>query len=184
MRNLRLWLLAGALMVVASPALPALAGSESDGAACKISLVCPFPTDAEADRVIVVLEKITKSLAERNYDEMQQYIDEGCTTYDATTKRTVIGRQAIIADVKEKMAAEEAKLKAPITGYKIDRPYAKVNGDTAVVCFILIKELGGEHPQKFEEHCTDVFVKHGQDWLKLNFRGDGWKRLGSNASPK
>jgi hypothetical protein len=39
----------------------------------------------------------------------------------------------------------------------------------------LIKELGGEHPQKFEEHCTDVFVKHGQDWKKLNFRGDGWK---------
>jgi hypothetical protein len=102
-------------------------------------------------------------------------MDEGCTTYDANTKREVVGREAIISDVKLKIAEEEAKSKAPILSYKIDRPFAKVTGDTAVVCFVLIKELGGAHPQRFEEHCTDVFAKHGEEWKKLNFRGDGWK---------
>jgi len=176
MKSLSLWFIAAGIALSAFPLSKSPAAAEEKSAACEITCVSPFPTDAEGDRVIAVIESITKALAERKFDQMMTYMDEGCTTYDGNTKRSVVGREAIVADVKQKILAEEAKSKAPILSYSIDRPFAQVNGDTAVVCFVLVKTLGGAHPQKFEEHCTDVFVKRGQDWKKLNFRSDSWKR--------
>jgi hypothetical protein len=173
MKKSHLIIAACALAQFPSTFQQAFAGSEE---VCKISCVAPYPMDAESIKVIAVIENITKALADRDYERMKQYMDDGCTTYDENTKRTVVGRDAIVADVKSKIAADELKYKAPLLAYKIDRPFVKVNGDTAVVCFVLIKELGGDHPQSFESHCTDVFVKHGEDWKKLNFRGEMWKR--------
>ncbi|HEY9714634.1 MAG TPA: nuclear transport factor 2 family protein [Chroococcales cyanobacterium] len=149
--------------------------NESASGACKVSCVTPDAADDEAQKVIKVVEQITQALAERKFDVMIQHMDAGCTTYDEVTRKTVVGPENIVADVKQKIAVEETKSHAPIVSYKIDSPFARVKGDTAVVCFVLVKELGGDHPQTFEEHCTDVFVKRGGDWKKLNFRGSGWK---------
>ncbi|HEY9720221.1 MAG TPA: nuclear transport factor 2 family protein [Trichormus sp.] len=170
------WLIAASIAVLAFPISLHAVAAEEKTAQCQISCVSPFPTDAEGDRVIAVVKNITKALADRKFDDMLTYMDEQCTTYDGNTKRTVVGRDAIVADVKLKIAAEEAKSNAPIVSYEIDRPFAQVNGDTAVVCFVLVKDVGGAHPTKYAEHCTDVFVKRGQDWKKLNFRSDTWKR--------
>ena len=158
------------------PTLPVLC-EDAGGSACKISCVAPFAGDYESTRVVDAVENITKALAQRNYSEMARYMDEGCTTYDESTKKLVNGRDAVIADVKNKIASEESRLNAPILSFTIDRPFAQVNGETACVCFVLVKEIGGARPQKFQAHCTDVFVKRGDDWKKLNFRSEGWKRV-------
>lgn len=64
-----------------------------------------------------------------------------------------------------------------ITNFTIDQPFVRVNGNVATVSFVLIKEVAGTPPQKFESHCTDVFIKNGGDWKKLHYRGDNWKLI-------
>ena len=87
----------------------------------------------------------------------------------------MVGRDNIVSDVKAKVAAEEARLKAPPISYTIDHPYVIVTGSQAVVTFVLVKEIGGAHPARFESHCSDVFVKRDGQWKKLHFCGEGWK---------
>jgi hypothetical protein len=67
----------------------------------------------------------------------------------------------------------------PTIAFTIDHPYAIVTGNQAVVTFVLIKEIGGEHPMKFECHCSDVFIKRDGEWKKLHFCGDAWKPVGN-----
>jgi ABC-type Zn uptake system ZnuABC Zn-binding protein ZnuA len=143
---------------------------------CAVSCVDPdISTDSKA--VIDVIKAITKALAAKDYPAMTRYMDPNCTTYDENLHKLVVGRDNIISDVKAKVAADEARLKVPTIGFTIDHPYAIVTGNQAVVTFVLIKEIGGDHPVKFEEHCSDVFIKRDGEWKKLHFCGEGWKEM-------
>jgi hypothetical protein len=161
--------------------LVALAGEETDKkndkkAVCSVSCVNPDAC-ADSQSVIDVIKAITKALADKDYAKMTTYMDPNCTTYDSNLHKLVVGRDNIISDVKAKIAADEAKLKVPTVGFTIDHPYAIVTGNQAVVTFVLIKQIGGEHPIKFEEHCSDVFIKRDGDWKKLHFCGEGWTEI-------
>jgi hypothetical protein len=154
-----------------------LAGDKTDKATvCAVSCVDP---DASADSksVVDVIKAITKGLAEKDYAAMTNYMDPNCTTYDENLHKLVVGRDNIISDVKAKVAAEEARLKVPTIAFTIDHPYVIVTGNQAVATFVLIKEIGGAHPVKFEEHCSDVFIKRDGEWKKLHFCGEGWKEV-------
>ena len=138
-------------------------------------MVEPTEKGTDSEQVIEVVRGITKALADHDYAAMAGYMDENCSCYNEHTKKLVTGREAVIADVRANVEAEERRLKIPPIGFTIDHPYARVSGETATVNFVLVKEIAGEHPAKFKSHCTDVLVKRNGQWKKLLFRGDDWK---------
>lgn len=141
------------------------------------ALTCSEPMAADCDSIINTLKEAYKTLGNKDYAGLEKFLDENCTTYDASTKKTVVGRKAILESVKAKMESEEKRLKTPAVSFHIDRPFAKITGDKAVVTFVLKKEVGGAHPATFENHVTDVFVKRDGQWKKLHYCGRGWKRI-------
>jgi hypothetical protein len=143
---------------------------------CAVSCVEPIAT-SDADGVIDVLKATTKALADHDFTALASHLDVNCTTYNESTHKLVVGRDAIIKDVKANVEAEERKLKVPPISFTIDHPYAMVTGDQAVVTFVLIKEIGGANPVKFASHTSDVFIKRDGQWKKLHFCGGGWKKM-------
>lgn len=147
-------------------------------APCKISCIDPIKEGVEAAKVIDVLKSMAKALADHDFATFSTYLDEKCTTYLENTKKLIVGREAVTADITERLAAEERRLKVPPFGFTIDHPFANVTGDTATVNFVLVKEIGGDHPERLESHCTDIFVKHDDgQWKRLLYRGDNWKQV-------
>ena len=174
--KLLIWSLISELALLVECSLPSFCES---GAApdCTVKAIAPYSCDPEASKVIAVVERITKALAARDFAAMAEEMDEHCSTYDEITRKLVVGRDAVIADVKRKLAEEEQRLHEPITQFTIDRPFARIKGDEAVVCFVLIKQLGGDRPKRYESGCTDIFVKRDGEWKKLHYRGDNWKLI-------
>jgi limonene-1,2-epoxide hydrolase len=164
-------------LLLASSSGVALAGEKTDKTTvCAVSCV-ESEVSPDQQGVIDVIKAITKALADKDYVALASYLDPHCTTYNDETKKLVVGRDNIISDVREKVAGEEARLKVPTIAFTIDHPYAIVTGNQAVVTFVLIKEIGGAHPAKFESHCSDVFIKRDGDWKKLHFCGETWKEV-------
>ncbi|MDR3612738.1 MAG: nuclear transport factor 2 family protein [Candidatus Obscuribacterales bacterium] len=149
---------------------------------CSVS--CLEPTvDGDADSILDVLKAITRALADHDFKALASHLDANCTTYDENTRKMVVGRDNIIKDVKESIESEERRLKIPPISYVIDHPYVRVTGDQAVVTFVLIKEIGGAKPMKFESHTSDVFIKRDGQWKKLHFCGDAWKKVQDSSAP-
>lgn len=145
------------------------------GNECKISLVDPTVGCAESQKVLDVLHKLVTAYSSGDMKTYEQYLDEHCTTFDEGSKRLVTGRDNVIADIKTRIQTFSPSGPTPLKSFTIDQPYAKVVGDTAVVTFVAYREVGGKHPTKEKCHVTDVFVKRGETWKKLHFRGS-WKK--------
>jgi hypothetical protein len=143
---------------------------------CKINCTAPHAACSGSAEVLSIVQNIYKALSERDFDAIGKYIDENCTKFDQATGTVIVGRKAIIEDLKNQMAKLGPGSKTPLLSYTIDHPYAHVSGDNAVVTFTAFKELGGEHPQKFESHCTDIFKREGNSWMKISYRSN-WKEI-------
>ena len=143
---------------------------------CKIDCVEPTAACSESARVIETLKVMTSALTKGDITTYEEYLDEGCTTFDERTKKLVAGREAVIADLKQKFVRYSPTGETPLISYTIDHPYAKVTGDTAVVTFVAVRETGGAHPSKEQANVTDVFVKRGDKWKKLHYRAL-WKKV-------
>lgn len=136
---------------------------------CMVHCVDPHPACSESERVIETLQLIYRALAKQDFQTVAEYTDEHCTTIDEGKHKVVSGKEAVLKDVEARFERYRNS-DSPLVSYTIERPYAHVTGDTAVVTFRAIKEFGGKHPQKFESHCTDIFVKHGDKWKKMHYR--------------
>jgi hypothetical protein len=165
-------LLAATLLIV-SFAPPAPAGDSHE---CKVHCVEPSTACSESEQVVETLKAMIKALTTGDLNAYESYLDEGCTTFDERTKKLIVGKQAVIEDMKAKFQRYGPDGVTPLLSYTIDHPYARVTGDTAVVTFVAMRELGGPHPVKEKSHVTDVFVKHDGKWKKLHYRGM-WKRV-------
>ncbi len=143
---------------------------------CEVSIVNPHAACIESEKVIDTLKHMAALLAKGDIEAYSEYLADGCTTFDEETHKLIAGKEAVIADLKKRLYTAAPDGKEPVLTLTIEEPYAKVNGDVAVVTFKAIKELGGSHPDKEEVHATDVFVKHGEKWQKLHFRGK-WKKI-------
>lgn len=183
MKNLLPKLLLSLTLVSTLPLLNASADTDKpcENSATQTASICAVtcsePMESTCETIINTLKNAYKAIGNKDYNELEKYLDENCTTYDATTKKTVVGRKAIIESVKAKMEAEEKRLKTPAISFHIDHPFAKITGDKAVVTFVLKKEVGGANPATFENHVTDVFVRREGQWKKLHYCGRGWKRI-------
>jgi len=142
---------------------------------CKVDCVDPHPACEESQKVIDTLKKIYEAFGRGDMTVVAEYIDDGCTTFDETTHTLIVGKKDVLADIKAKIEQFRDDKDSPLLSYTIERPYAEVKDNTAVVTFVAIKVFGGKHPQKLVSHCTDIFVKENGKWMKSHFRSH-WKQ--------
>ncbi|MBX9685868.1 MAG: nuclear transport factor 2 family protein [Candidatus Obscuribacterales bacterium] len=153
---------------------PPETANPANSAECKVTTVGGHACCAESEKVIEILQKLVKAINNGDWDTYMQYMDDHCSTFDENSKKLISGKENVVADMKAKID-KYVHDGHPFISVTIDNPYAKVNGDTAVVTFVAIREYGGKHPFKEECHVTDVFTKESGTWKKLHFRGS-WKR--------
>ncbi len=137
---------------------------------CKISCVAPIAADGDSEQVIETLKILVQALNQGDLTTYEQYLADGCTTFDEGNKHLIVGKQAVLDSLKDKMTRYRADGDTPLVSYTIDHPYAKVTGDVAVVSFKAVREIGGKHPSKEVCKATDIFVKDGSKWKKLHYR--------------
>jgi ketosteroid isomerase-like protein len=150
--------------------------SQDKSAACKIKCLDPHACCAEAQKVIDLLNLLAKAFSEGDIATYEKYLDDNCTTFDESTHKLVSGKKNVITELMRKFADFAPDGKRPLLSFTIDQPYAKVNGDTCVVTFIAMRELGGKHPIKESSNTTDVFIKKDGQWKKLHYRSH-WKKV-------
>jgi hypothetical protein len=143
---------------------------------CLISCVDPTSNNVESQKVIDTLEILEKSLTNGDYGTFKQYIDESCTTFDQS-RHLIAGKDAVVQSAISRQSKITAKGTKPLTSYTIEHPYAQVLGNTAIVTFVAICQTGGKHHGREACKGTDVFVKDGDKWKEVHYRGS-WRRVG------
>lgn len=161
-------------------------GWEVDAGGVKISCVNPHAACAESEKVLDTFKILFRAYSKGDLATAGQYMDDACTTFDEASKSLIVGRDAVLEDLKNKIHAWETS-DSPLIAYTMEHPYAKVTGDMAVVSFVAFKEFGGKHPQKLKSHCTDIFKLEDGKWKKLHYRSN-WKEValvpGADATAK
>ncbi|HEY9730650.1 MAG TPA: nuclear transport factor 2 family protein [Drouetiella sp.] len=156
-------------------------GWEVDAAGVKISCVNPHAACAESEKVLDTLKVLFRAYSKGDLETAGKYMDDDCTTFDESSKSLIVGRKAVLEDMRTKIHGWEVS-DSPLISYTMEHPYAKVDGDMAVVSFVAFKEFGGKHPQKFKSHCTDIFKKEDGKWKKLHYRSN-WKEVTAAVPP-
>jgi len=152
-------------------------GVSENKSICKVECSEPFGSCSESEKVIETLKLLAAAYARGDLITYEAYLDDGCTTFDEGTKKLIVGKQAVLEHLKRRFQEFAPDGKKPLLSYTIDHPYAHVTGDTAVVTFVAGVQVGGRNPYKAENHVTDIFVKHGDTWKKLHYRGR-WRKVG------
>lgn len=150
-------------------------GWNIDNGKCKISCVDPHAACTESEHVLDTLKILFKAYSKGDFETAAKYMDDGVTTFDESTKTLIVGKEAVIKDLKSRIQVWESS-DSPLVSYTMEHPYAKVTGDVAVVSFVAVKVFGGKHPQKLESRCTDIFKKENGKWKKLHYRSS-WKEV-------
>jgi len=147
-----------------------------------IKVVKPYATQetesskSEAQDVLDVLLIMGKAYASGDIAGYIKHLDDHCSVFDEHKNQMVNGKDAVIAALKEKFDKRSQKASEHIISYTIDQPYVKVTGNTAVVTYRAIEEVGGAHPRKLEGSMSDVFEKEDGHWMKVH-QSAVWKRI-------
>lgn len=141
-----------------------------------VHCIDPHACCKESEKVLDTLQTLVKAYIHGDVKTIEQLLDDNCTTIDDNTGKLVSGKANVVADLKKKFEKYAPNGETPLLKFTIDHPYARVNGDTAVVNFVAYREIGGKHPLKEKSEVTDVFVKHEGVWKKLHYRG-AWKKV-------
>lgn len=135
----------------------------------KVACMNPHASCPESEKVIETLKHMSHLYSEGKFDELSNYMDDSCTTFDEKNNKLIVGKDAIISDIKARWTAKHTA-SSPIVSYTINHPYAQVTGDQAVVTFEAVKTVGGAHPETHVARCTDIFVKKDGVWKKSHYR--------------
>lgn len=159
------------------PGQAAISAPSRASTVCQIECGEPLAMCREGEKVIEVLKLLADAFARGDLTTYEKYLDDGCTTFDQASKRLIVGKQAVLEYLKERFQQFGPESETPLLSYKIEHPYAKVTGDIAIVTFVAVTQVGGKHPYTAENHITDIFVRNGNSWKKLHYRGH-WRKLG------
>ncbi|MBS1954203.1 MAG: nuclear transport factor 2 family protein [Cyanobacteria bacterium SZAS-4] len=130
----------------------------------------------EAEDVIDVLQVMGKAYATGDIAGYIKHLDNNCSVFDEEKNKMVQGKAAVITALTEKFARNAKSGADHILTYTIDQPYVKVNGQTAVVTYHVIEEVGGKHRRTLEGSMSDVFQKEDGHWMKVHQQA-AWKRI-------
>lgn len=150
--------------------------TKAPSGACEAKCIEPHAACAESAKVIDTLQELANAVNKHDLTAIAEYLDDSVTTFDEGSKKLVVGKEAVLADLKTKLERFSLTGDHPLLSYTIVHPYAQVNGNTAVVTFTALREFGGTNPHKEKCNATDVFVKVNDKWKKLHYRGR-WKKI-------
>lgn len=143
---------------------------------CHVKCNDPHAACSESAKVIEALQHLTRLISQGDFNDLAQHLDADVTTFDDSSKKLVTGREAVIANLKEKWERAHKRAQNDVVSYTIDSPYAQVKGDTATVTFIARKVIGGPNPATYVSHSTDVFKKEGDRWVAIHYICS-WKKV-------
>jgi ketosteroid isomerase-like protein len=139
------------------------------------------PDCDEAGKVIEVLAIYAKAYVSQDYKTCAEYMTDGITTFDERTKKLIVGKQAVLADMKARLDAAAPDSDSPLLSYTIKDPLAHVSGDCCTINCLGVKVYGGKHPRTMESHSSYCFIKEDGKWKKSHFRTD-WKQVDAPKS--
>jgi ketosteroid isomerase-like protein len=131
---------------------------------------------SEAEEVVKTMATYSKAYVSQDYKTCAEYMTDGITTFDQRSKRLIVGKEAVLADMKARLDKSLPDSDSPLLSYTLDHPLARVNGDKAYANCIGIKVYGGKNPHTMESHSTYIFVKEGGKWKKSHFTTD-WRPI-------
>lgn len=148
------------------------------GQSAPIKFACTntHPDCPEAEKVIQTLSLYAKAYVSQDYKTCAEYMTENITTFDLGSHKLIVGKEAVLADMKARLDKSAPGTDSPLLSYTIDHPMAQVKGNKACVNCIGIKIYGGKHPRKMESHSNYVFLKEDGKWKKSHFTTD-WKKV-------
>lgn len=130
----------------------------------------------EAEEVVKTMATYSKAYVSQDYKTCAEYMTDGITTFDQRSKRLIVGKEAVLADMKARLDKSLPDSESPLLSYTLDHPLARVNGNKAYANCISIKIYGGKNPHTMESHSTYVFVKEEGKWKKSHFTTD-WRAV-------
>src|SRR5271170_6376672 len=71
------------------------------GEQCTISINDAHPACAESAKVIKTLKHMASLLAKGDLKGYSDYLADGCTTFDEGTGKLIVGKDAVVADLKK-----------------------------------------------------------------------------------
>lgn len=143
---------------------------------CVISCIEPDTACKDSQEVVDTLRKLVAAYIAMDLDTVSQYIAEDCTTFNESTKELIAGKQNVLNNIKSKFELHGPGGSEPLEFYRIEHPYARVDGDEAVVTFVAVKKIKGPHARLMKSNVTDIFIKEDGLWKKLHYRGN-WKEV-------
>lgn len=147
---------------------------------CHVKCTSPHAACEESQKVIDTLNHLVKALNDGDFATVGEYMDENISTFDEGSKKLIVGREAVLAEMKRRYEKSKQDSEGGTVSYHIEHPYAQVSGDRATVTFVIRKTVNGKTPIAMESHSTDVFVKHEGKWKKLHYRSN-WKKISVKA---
>jgi len=142
----------------------------------KFSCTNTHPNCSESEKVIETLSLYAKAYVHQDYKTCAEYMTNDITTFDLRSHKLIVGKEAVLADMKARLDKSAPGTDSPLLSYTIDHPLAQVKGNKACVNCIGIKVYGGKHPRTVESHSNYVFLKEDGKWKKSHFTTD-WKKV-------
>lgn len=160
---------------------PTATAKTEEGPTCKVTCGQPLSEECEeSKKVIETLRKIFEAYGRHDLKSAAEYIADDCTGF-SDDRKLIVGKKAILEQIEKNIIERSKDKDSPLLSYTIDKPYAQVTGDTAIVTFVAYKSYGGQHSHQMISHCTDIFVKRDGKWLASHYRRS-WKDLPSTKS--
>jgi ketosteroid isomerase-like protein len=148
---------------------------------CKVSCGDQLNEECEeSKKVIETLRKIFEAYGRHDMKTAGEYVADDCTGFD-DAKKLLVGKKAVLENLEKSLESAEKDKQSPLLSYTIEKPYAQVTGDTAIVSFVAYKSYGGKRPHSMVSRSTDIFVKRDGKWLGSHYRRS-WKELPANKT--
>ncbi len=128
----------------------------------------------EAPAVLETVKAMAKASARGSQEQYRACLDDDCTVFDESNKKMLVGKDAAVAAMMKEFNADGSPEKHRTVSIRIDQPYVKVAGNSAIVSYHLEKlsTFDGEKPRKRSAFVTQVFIKDGDAWkLSSHTRG-------------
>lgn len=131
----------------------------------------------EAPAVLETVKVMAKAAARGDVDKYKACLDDSCTIFDETTNKMSTGKDAAVDSMMKEFQRDKSKGKHRTVTIKIDQPFIKVAGDSAVVSYHGEKTItfDGEKPVTREAFVTQVFIKEGDDWRMSSHTRGQWQ---------
>lgn len=128
----------------------------------------------EAPAVLETVKVMAKAAARGDVEKYKACLDDACTVFDESNNKMLTGKDAAVASMMKEFERDKSGGKHRTVSIKIDQPFIKVAGGSAVVSYHGEKTItfDGEKPVTREAFVTQVFIKEGDTWrLSSHTRG-------------